>query len=339
MLLAWFEYAGRISWKLNEDDPPLFPLGTTTAWSLLNPLLYSRLHQPISNHFEHFAPHRYYGLTSGIVLATDNDAAIEAHKSGRPGEDLLIAESLRTRLRHLARQATIPTSEPLVHGYFEMDKLPTFQAGILAPEGYTVQRYWFATAITAEHLRAAALSLEAVSPTHELLLLDAIAAHRGSDYRKAVLYAAMSAEVVFGTVIDEAYQQIVASGNDPRFRIIVLPLAGGKSIQKDPIYEKLRARSDFNALIHELALYILGRSLLMEDQGLYQSAKRLYHTRNKLAHIGELPEDDANPLYTLDSKGALAAIATSVLLLKWLGQPADFPLPEIAFVSGKNLVT
>lgn len=337
MLLAFLEYAGRISWRLNGDDPPLFPLGATGSWFLLNPLLYCDLPQPISNHFEQFSPERYYGLTSGIVLATDDDAAIKTHKSGKPGEDMLVAERLRIRLRHLGRQATIPTSDALARWYFEVDKLPILQPSILAPDGYAVQKYWFATAITAEHIRAAGLSLEAVPPAHEVLILDAIAAYRGGDYRAAVLYAAMSAEVAFGAVIDEAYEQIIASGNDARFRMIVLPQADGKSVQKDPIYEKLRGRSDFNVLIHELALYILGRSLLMEDEGLYQRAKRLYLTRNKLAHLGELPENDASPLYTLDSKGASAALATTVSLFEWLRQPGDFPLPEVTFALAKDL--
>ena len=249
-----------------------------------------------------------------------------------------MVERLNTRLRHIARQATIPSSEALARGYFEIDKLPTHQPSALAPEGYTVQKYWFATAITAEHLRAAAaLGPDFIPPTHEALLLDAIAAHRGDDYRKAVLYAAMSAEVAFGAVIDEAYERALVSSNDVRFRIIALTQAGGKSVNKDPIYEKLRSRSDFNILMHELSLYVLGRSLLADDEGLYQSGKRLYLTRNKLAHLGELPEGGANQFYALDYKGALAAIAAAVSLFAWLGEPADFLLPEIAFVRAKDL--
>jgi hypothetical protein len=338
MLLALFEYAGRISWRLDSDDPPLFPLAQTSPWFLLNPLLYCSLPQPTSNRFEQFAPGKYFGLTSGIVLATNNDDVIQTYKS-RGQEDFLVAERLCTRLRHLARQATIPSSEALlVLSYFEIDKLPTHQHSvILAPQGYTVQKYWFVTAITTEHLRAvAALGLDFIPPTYEVLFLDGIAAHRGGDYRKAVLYAAMSAEVAFGSVIDEAYERIIESHNDVRFRIIALPQAGGKLVYKDPIYEKLRGRSDFNILIHELSLYVLGRSLLTDDEGLYQGAKRLYLTRNKLAHLGELPEGDANKLYTLDPKGALAAIATTVSLFAWLGEPADFPLPEPAFVLAHN---
>jgi hypothetical protein len=337
MLLALFEYAGRISWRLNGEDLPLFPLGEIASWFLVNPLLYPQLHQPIRAHFEQFLPGKFYGLTSGIVLATESAAAKRIHQSGEENEELLLADRLRTRLRHLGRQATLPTAEALATAYSELSELPTLQPPILAPERYTVQKYWFGTAITAEHIRKAGLSLEVVPPPQEVLLLDSIAAYRGGDYRTAILYAAMSAEVVFGSVIDEAYGQIVASGNDARFRTIVLPQAGGKLVKKDPVYEKLRGRSDFDVLIHELSLYILGRSLLTEDEVLYQSAKRLYRTRNRLAHLGGLPDSDASLLYALDSKGALAAIETAVSLFKWLRLPADFASPEVAFGLAKDL--
>ena len=81
MLLPLLEYAGRISWRLNTDDPPLFPLAQASPWFLLNPLLYCRLPQPINNQFEQFAARKYYGSTSGIVVATDNEDAVKAYKS------------------------------------------------------------------------------------------------------------------------------------------------------------------------------------------------------------------------------------------------------------------
>lgn len=338
MLLALFEYAGQISWRIDRNDPPLFPLSNGSHWLLLNPLLYGSLPHPTRNHFEPFAPGKYYGQTSEIVFATENDEVIKAYKSKGPGDDVLLAERLRARLRHLTRQATIPASEALAFSYFEMDRVPASPPLGLAAEGYTVQKYWFVTAVTSEHLRAAAsLPLDFIPPTHEVLLLDAIGAHRAGDHRKAVLYAAMSAEVAFGSVIDREYKRVIASHTDTRFRIITLIQAGGKSIHKDPIYERLRGRSDFNVLMHELSLYVLGRSLLTENEVLYQSAKRLYLTRNKLAHLGELPEIDVNQLYTLDHEGALGALATTISLFAWLGERADFPLPEVAFAVAKEI--
>jgi hypothetical protein len=67
------------------------------------------------------------------------------------------------------------------------------------------------------------------------LFLDAIVAFRGSDYRRAILYAAISAEVPFGAVIDETYERVLAAQDDERFRIIALAQSGRVTVRKDPI--------------------------------------------------------------------------------------------------------
>jgi hypothetical protein len=40
---------------------------------------------------------------------------------------------------------------------------------------------------------------------------DAVVAFRGNDYRRAILYATISTEVAFGTVIDETYDRVLGS--------------------------------------------------------------------------------------------------------------------------------
>lgn len=121
--------------------------------------------------------------------------------------------------------------------------------------------------------------------------------------------------------------------------LFTLAQAGGIFVRKDPIYERLRHRSDFNVLLHELSLYVLGRSLLAEDQALYANAKRLYSTRNQLVHSGGLLEDETNPPLQLDATGAMTALKTAAALFSWLGLRHDFPLPEGAFVSYPAQVT
>jgi len=138
----------------------------------------------------------------------------------------------------------------------------------------------------------------------------------------------------FGSVIEDAYARILAAEKDDRFRVIELHQAGGVTVRKDPIYERLQNRSDFTVLINELSLYVLGRSLLMEDQVLFASAKRLYSTRNRIVHSGELPENDSNSTYSLDEGGAMASLRTAVSLFAWLGLRNDFPLPGMEFVPG-----
>src|SRR6202007_2360917 len=112
---------------------------------------------------------------------------------------------------------------------------------------------------------------------------------------------------------------------------------GGRLTRQDPIYKRLRkGRADFGALVHEASLYILHKSLLVEDEALYQKAKRLYETRNDLAHSGEVDEKEPNATYALDQNGSIAALRTAIGVFSWLGERADFPLPILDFVEAES---
>lgn len=334
MLLACFQFRDSISWKLNREDKSLFSLPGMSEWCLVSPLLYSQL--PLSRHEDYIhgiGQGKYFITTPEIVLATDNHT-ISTFNSPKQFDALAqIVRDLLVRLRHIGGQATIPKFESCaVIGSAEIDDLPALQPAAPDPPA-RFQRYLWTSAITAEQIHAA-MTLEAdyIPPTHEVLFLDAVVAHRGDDYRSAILYAAISMEVAFGSVIDKEYERIIAGQKDPRFRTIERPRAEGGLLYKDPIYERLRRRPDFNTLIHELALYVLGRSLLVENEELYLKAKRLYSTRNKLAHSGGLSADGIIEMFPLDLNGSLAALETTVGIFSWLGERADLPLPNIGFV-------
>lgn len=255
-----------------------------------------------------------------------------------------IVGDLLVRLRHASGQATLPRPESLITGgETHIDELPSLPADSSWPEGLSpsrFQKYLWSTAITAERIATAiALGPKFIPPTHEALFLDAVVAFRGNDYRRAVLYATISTEVAFGTVIDETYDQVLAGQDNERFRVIALVQAGGVTVRKDPIYEKLRHCSDFNVLLHELSLYVLRRSLLAEDQALYADAKRLYSTRNQLVHSGGLVENETNPPLQLDARGAMTALKTAAALFSWLGLRDNFPLPDVGFVSYPSQAT
>ena len=104
-------------------------------------------------------------------------------------------------------------------------------------------------------------------------------------------------------------------------------------LAQDPIYERLRQRSDFNVLLHELSLHVLRRSLLAENQELYADAKRLYSTRNQLVHSGGLVENETNQPLRLDAGGAMTALQTAIAVFSWLKLRNDFPLPDGEFVA------
>ena len=249
----------------------------------------------------------------------------------------LMSVQLLARLRHTSGQATIPSGDEalMAWGITKRDELPVPQPvdGLKGARA-RVQEYWWKTAITAKHIRASlSQGTDSMPPAHEMLFLDAAAAFRANDHRKAILYAAIATEVAFGSVIDREYERIISNRHDEKFRIIARPQAGGApTVYKDPVYERLRRRPDFKVLIHELTFYVLRRSLLAENENLYLKAIRLYLTRNKLAHSGALTEAELQQTFALDNRGSLAALRTALELFSWLGERADFPLPDVQFV-------
>ena len=348
MRLAFFNFADRIAWRLCGDGPTLFPLPGTSDWSLVNPLLYPQLPMPSfeKNPVIPVALGKYFWVNSEIVFSF-NDAQVM--KDRQPDKSKIkslvpVVGDLLVRLRHVSGQATLPRLESLLSsGETNIDELPVLSADSSWPDGLSpssFQKYLWSTAITAERIAAATeLGPKFIPPTHEELFLRVVAAFRGNDYRRAVLYATISTEVAFGTVIDETYGRVLTAQDDERFRVIALAQAGGVTVRKDPIYERLRHRSDFNVLLHELPLYVLRRSLLAEDQALYADAKRLYSTRNQVVHSGALVENETNQHFRLDAGGAMAALQTAAALFSWLKLKEDFPLPDGEFVSYPSQAT
>jgi len=171
-----------------------------------------------------------------------------------------------------------------------------------------------------------------------MLLLDAISAYRDGDSKRAILYSAISVETVARTRLSEEYESLLRAGDvNGMLRIISLPQRDGTCAAKDPIYEYLDSKSEFRLLVHELALYVLKRSLLIENEPLYQDAMKLYRTRNKIVHQGELPAENEASCFTISDAGALAAINCAIGVLKWFGTPDEHILPKGGFIRVKGV--
>jgi hypothetical protein len=335
MLLVCFNYEKPIWWRFGGNPPSSFPLSRDGQWFLVSPALYYSLPTFIrSDHFTQVLPGKMWGPTHVIVLGTSDSHTIASFQSNKMQEALDgIANRLLLNLLHITGQVTLPRAESLMGvQYLEIDALPEPFLTAEVSMG-KVQEFTWKTAITADCIQAAVESIDVFEPpTYEALYFDAAEAHRKSDYRKAILYAAMAAEIVFGWVVDLKYDRLLVEHNDDRHRIIRLPLAGGGEVYKDPVYEKLRPRADFKLLINEVALYVLNKSLLSENEPLYQRALRLYATRNELAHSGVVTGENPGKTFSLDHVGSINALRTVLDLFSWLGVRADFVLPEVSFV-------
>lgn len=145
------------------------------------------------------------------------------------------------------------------------------------------------------------------------LFADALSSLDAHDARMAMLSAAIAVESVAGDHLDALYAARLAGAPGPDIR----PLSVG-ALHSDPIYEYLRAASNFRLYLHERPLYLSGRSLLVERKQDYDFLLRLYATRNKIAHTGGASGGEGASL-RVDVKNARDAIAHVGNAIRWFG--------------------
>jgi hypothetical protein len=254
MLLVRLGFEGGIGihWRLSGTGPSSFAL-RGTDWELLNPLLYLQTSPGPAAPFTELDSREFTGGTDEIVFLHRNK---NKNNLGKSDESQVVERGLHllTRLRHVSGQAKAPQKKHLATIMIgEIETLPSFTPVPMPQFGpMQVSKYWYGVAVTDDHVKTAAEQTEESEPdVYDTLFLDAIAAHLASDFRSSVLYAAMSMEVACGAAIDTHYAKIIAGQNDPRYRIIRLPIAGGQVVVKDPIVEKLREAINFSIKLHE----------------------------------------------------------------------------------------
>jgi hypothetical protein len=335
MLLVRLGFEGGIGihWRLSGTGPASFAL-RGTDWELLNPLLYLQTSPGPAAPFTELDSGQFSGETNEIVFLHRSKTNDEFSKSD---ESLLmdLGPRMLTKLRHVSGQARAPQGKHLatiMRG--EIQALPSFTPVPMPQYGpKSVSKYWFGVAVTDDHIETLAQQAEEYQPeVYDALLLDAIAAHMTSDFRSSVLYAAMAMEVACGAVMDLQYAKIIAGCHDHRYRTVRVPIAGGQVVVKDPIFERLREGTNFSIRLHELPLYTMGKSLLVEDQPLYMQARNLYTTRNKLVHSGVVEDSGSTDLCPLDQQGSFKALETVKKVLIWLNVDSGISLPVIEFV-------
>jgi hypothetical protein len=94
-------------------------------------------------------------------------------------------------------------------------------------------------------------------------------------------------------------------------------VSGGVAVTKDPVFERLResAKRNFTVLLHELPLYLHGKSMLVEEERLYQRLALLHSTRNDLVHAGAiLSGQDRLPT---DYGGMQVAVHAAIEAFHW----------------------
>lgn len=323
-----------IYWKVNQTDRLSYELKSYFGCSVINPLVYSKL----ISYLEYVSiPERGFVRNTGKFIFISSMEVMFILSDNFTKADQTQFESfiefLYVFLEHLrcaSKQADLANDFTSTDD-LEVEELPDIY--IPKPTISSIKRYLVETAITWKSIEVADNSLRGDSlAVYTPLLLDAIKANLDRDYRRAILYSAISVETMASVKLDEAYQSLLHEGDSKGdIRLITIPQRGGGNVVKDPIYEYLSNKTDFKQLIHERPLYLLRQSLLAENEQLYRKALKLYGTRNKIVHKGDLTNNQNSSYFEISMAGASEAIKCAANLFQWFGITEVYPLPYLGF--------
>jgi hypothetical protein len=174
--------------------------------------------------------------------------------------------------------------------------------------------------------RAGELPTTFEASVYEGILLDAFRALKDNDFRSALLYSALAVEAMAGELIDAEPARLLAERpTAPHVRTVEIQEGRSKGTLEDPVFKWIRKSGRFAELLHELPLYVFRRSLKQELPEVYQQARKLYQTRNSLAHRGESDKD--RDLFSLDMFGAVDAMKCVREVFAWFGVPGKWSIP------------
>jgi hypothetical protein len=312
---------GLLRWNVADTDPVRFAVNVFEGAWLLHPLATRTAFPQLNDRSDvmRIVDGPIHVLTNTVVLAVPAGADPEAlHEA---------VQSWLRLLRLLTRQAGLPT-EVMGYSEAEVDEASLqIEWPTRWPTGTIFGAYMLKTALTRGHLEQALPLTEELVPLADELLLDALLAYEQRRHREAILFSAIAIESIAKQKLTKVIADAIASGQRPEhLNIVELPLAGDKKAIKEPIFALL-AGDNFQRLLHEAPLYVLRKSLLVEKPELYQHARELYGTRNRLSHGQALTEEDAAKLVPVDRAGAKRALETAVAVFDWFGT-TGFVVPE-----------
>ena len=324
------QLSGTLRWCLQKEDPALIELQHPSGWSVINPLV--NVLRVDSRPFPI--------LLSPTVLLLTTDVMSLRIPQGEHGLQIVDEiTNLLQRLRNVSKQAAIPRSAT---GLFltDMPDVPSISfPKVPAMRGF-VRRDLYDTAITVAAIEATGhLAPTFQVPVYDTLLLDAIEAAESQDYRRSILYAAVAVETMANVKLEEEHRRLMTDPSKAaRVRSVELATAGSEEkVPEDPVFEYLSSRRAFRLRLHQMAAYVLGRSMLTENPTLYQDALRLYATRNQIVHQGAVVEGPN--VLTIDRDGMIRALKCAVKLFEWFGVTDKYTLPSGKFVDVDELLS
>lgn len=322
-----------IRWLVTHKDPIVIKANFFDHLGFLNPIAVYELEQSDPGHTY---PHRFAYLHNSVLVIETYTVGIVTAGGGldEQGQVELATEEMPaflSILRYMSKQVELPLEISSVYStdIKKMKKL-LFPHAKIGFSGVVVGKYRGRTAISAQMLKRAAKATNSlIVPVSHSVLMDAVEALRVSDYRKAILYSAIAMESMASEVLDNQYKRLLSKRTQVSpYRVIELTESAGRTVKKDPVYKQLEAKDDFAFLLHVRPLYLLKKSLLCDNAELYQSALKVYKTRNGIVHKG-LPMDTSGKLLSLTREGATEALQCTLGVFDWFGEDiSSYALPD-----------
>jgi hypothetical protein len=322
-----------ISWKVTKNDPLHWPVSERSNLRMLDPMFTQYLSV---NHDEYpfgkgsgtnvcvVRDGQYYAINTDIMLEFD-DTSEDIYDMQDIFSDLLSRVAFRTKQFRIAR----PKYDFMLHGGGFAPLENTYIE--ITPVKVAITDFLIKTAISNDDFQEVAKDSRE-KDVYTGIFLSAIDSYFNEDYTNTFLYCGMACEIALGLSCDIDYQRSVEEHKNSikvRFNIENIPTAKG-IVFKDPIYEYLKNAS-FPVKLRSLLLYSKGKSLFIDEEKLFSTISKIYLTRNKIVHTGNVEEE--KNAYSINQKNALEAIYTVAKFLKWLDLDDNFPTPQ--YVDGE----
>ncbi len=315
-----------ISWTGDVKFPRLLTFGNLQVLKLIHPFLYHLLP------FKDDQDHQPSISSKGLSVTSSNLYFCFSHKKGfevpydfTSGDFTKDIEKNLEILRYISKQSDMGILSTRITFLFRrILALPKFDLNDLHSFSSGGPPYDEKTSITLDMLSRLKCCTNMVIPVYATILLDAIRAYRNRDSRTAILYSMIALETALTTRFEEEYKRNLNKKKSPSFLRIQNVIVNIKNNhKKDSVYKYLMENAKFPQLLHEVPLYLLKRSLCIDDPSLYDRLLKHKEKRNQIAHEGN---SDAT---SSSRKIALEVLEDTERAMKWLGIPEDFYVGDI----------
>ena len=306
-------HSSGIKWNISRDSSSQYRLKSISDLAILNPFHYSKAythHDMLSGPCVEGTRDNFIIHTRGIILKSYEKNVIDFNKLDNSLTDLyryLRFESMQVSIQSNNNIVYISGSDYIQHGQIAVDK----------HRGMTMRSAYFKTLVTWDNIKHAdkKFTKRYEIPVYDEMMLEAYKALIDKEYKKTILFSVIATESLLSTTYYKIFEQkTLKSNKDKKLRII----KNRDGTYKDPILKYLLDRNDFKKLLHEVPLYLMNKSILIDNELLYQNLDKLYNTRNKIVH-GNAIIYDPEKLVSVDTKGAELAMRMTIETFNWFG--------------------